>query len=60
MPVPKRRTSKSQKRHRRANHKLPNPAMTNCSHCRRQIMPHRVCDHCGYYRNEKVLDIKAD
>ncbi|MEK7484005.1 MAG: 50S ribosomal protein L32 [Planctomycetota bacterium] len=59
MPVPKRKRSKSRNRHRRANHKLPIPAVTICSHCRRNIMPHRVCDYCGYYRNEKVLDIKA-
>lgn len=59
MAVPKRNTSKSRKRHRRGHQKLPVPASAVCGQCHRRIMPHRVCDYCGFYRGEKILDIKV-
>jgi hypothetical protein len=28
-----------------------------CSHCKEMIMPHRVCPHCGYYKENEVIDV---
>jgi large subunit ribosomal protein L32 len=30
-----------------------------CSHCREQILPHRLCPHCGYYKGRQVIEIEA-
>jgi large subunit ribosomal protein L32 len=57
MPNPKRRTSKSKKRSRRSLNPLYADQLVRCSHCSRNIRPHAVCDHCGYYRGKQILHI---
>lgn len=57
MAVPKRRTSRSNTRHRRAQWKAAAPTLVTCP-CPRQekILPHRACAHCGLYRGRQVED----
>ncbi|MFY1636456.1 50S ribosomal protein L32 [Solwaraspora sp. WMMB335] len=59
MAVPKRRTSRSNTRHRRAQWKAAVPTLVTCP-CPRQekILPHRACGHCGLYRGRQVEDPK--
>lgn len=52
MAVPKRRTSKSKKRHRKSHDKLTPPALTLCPQCGARVMSHRICDACGFYRGK--------
>ena len=56
MAVPKRRTSKARRDKRRANWKLNKPALAQCSHCAHLVIPHRVCDNCGYYAGVEVIE----
>ncbi len=55
MGVPKRRTSKARKNQRRAMIKVTGPTVTNCPRCHEPKMAHRVCQSCGYYREQEVL-----
>jgi large subunit ribosomal protein L32 len=59
--VPKRRTTRSKRDMRRANHdKVTAPSIVPCSHCGEPSVPHRVCPSCGYYKGAAVVAKKAD
>ena len=56
MAVPKRRTSRSKRDMRRANHdKISAPTLTRCSNCGEVTRPHRVCPACGFYDGQQVV-----
>ncbi|MDR0340907.1 MAG: 50S ribosomal protein L32 [Mycoplasmataceae bacterium] len=57
MVVGQRRTSKSRKGLRRSHLALTAPTTTVCKKCGKPIEPHRVCKHCGYYKNKKVISV---
>jgi len=59
MPLPKRKHSRSRRDKRRsANSKLELGSFSTCSHCKKQVLPHRVCPHCGYYKGKPIIVIK--
>ncbi len=54
MAVPKRKTSKTKKRMRRSHHGLAGTSLISCSHCGEPKKSHRVCPHCGFYKDREV------
>ncbi len=60
MAVPKRRTSKSKMRSRKATHRRPVAASIGCKECGAPTLPHRVCASCGTYKGRQVLTISTD
>jgi large subunit ribosomal protein L32 len=56
MAVPFRRTSKTKKRMRRTHYKIEANGMIKCPNCGEMIRPHHVCDACGYYKGNKVVE----
>jgi large subunit ribosomal protein L32 len=58
MAVPKRKTSKSRRDKRRTHWKLAARGIALCPHCQEAKFPHRVCPHCGYYKDSQVLEAK--
>jgi len=55
--VPKRRKSRSERDKRRANHdKVAAPNLVPCANCGEQILSHRVCPSCGFYKGRKVVE----
>lgn len=60
MPVPKRKTSKSRRDQRSACKFLRPQPFAACSSCQAPILPHIVCEVCGYYKGRKVLTTKLD
>lgn len=56
MAVPKRRTSKYRKRIRRSHHALKVPGTSNCKRCGQPTLPHTVCDNCGFYKGEQIIE----
>lgn len=60
MALPKRKHSKSRRDKRRsANSKLYAASLAMCSQCKKPVLPHRVCPHCGYYKGKPVVIIEA-
>lgn len=59
MPVPKKRLSATRQGNRRSHLSLKSTAHTICSHCKAVILPHTVCDSCGYYKGKLVVPAKA-
>ncbi|MDG4799988.1 50S ribosomal protein L32 [Micromonospora sp. WMMD980] len=57
MAVPKRKMSRSNTRHRRAQWKAAVPQLTSCPCPRKEmVVPHRACAHCGLYKGRQVVD----
>jgi large subunit ribosomal protein L32 len=53
--APKRRTSKANKRMRRATWKIVKPSLSECPQCHTFKLPHHVCPECGYYKGKEVV-----
>jgi large subunit ribosomal protein L32 len=54
--VPKRRTSRSKGKIRRANHdKVTAPQLIACPNCGEPSVPHRACASCGHYKGRSVM-----
>jgi len=58
MPVPKKKSTKSRKRQRRAHQKLSIPTLIICPNCGEATLPHRVCMKCGYYKGEQRIAVE--
>ena len=58
MAVPKRRKSKSRSRTRRAHQALSAPNVIECPQCGESVLPHRMCNHCGYYKDRPVKEVE--
>lgn len=59
MGLPSKRRTKQQKRERASHFALTASSFTTCGHCKRMILPHHVCPHCGYYRGRQVLKLET-
>lgn len=58
MALPKRKTSRSKTRSRRAHHAIGKPNLVKCKNCGSYIQPHRVCNECGFYKEGVVIQVK--
>ena len=60
MAVPTSKVAKARRDKRRSNvWKLPMPALSKCTQCGELKAPHKVCPHCGYYKNVEVIKKEA-
>lgn len=57
MSIPPRRRSSSRRDQRRMHIFLKNPSLTVCSKCKSKVLPHTVCQNCGYYNGREVIDV---
>jgi len=57
MALPKRRHYKARSKKRRANWKVAAPNIVACHNCHEPKLAHHVCPSCGYYKNEKVIEV---
>jgi large subunit ribosomal protein L32 len=59
MAVPKRKTSKSRRNKRRAQHdKVTAPQLSECPSCGELRIPHRICPSCGFYKGRRVIEME--
>jgi large subunit ribosomal protein L32 len=59
MAVPKRKTSRSRTRSRKAQWlRTAAPAVATCSRCKSALRPHTVCATCGYYAGRQVVQVE--
>jgi large subunit ribosomal protein L32 len=59
MAVPKRKTSKSRRDKRRAQHGIEAPRLSVCPVCGAPKAPHRMCPNCKTYRGREVEPVRA-
>lgn len=58
MAVPKKKTSKSKSRSRRAsNWTLEGSAQSVCPRCKVTKRPHIVCANCGWYGGRQAIEV---
>jgi large subunit ribosomal protein L32 len=58
MAVPKQRQTRSRTRRRRGGHdKVQMKKLITCTNCQKEILPHRACSHCGYYKGEEIVGV---
>jgi len=55
--VPKRKTSRSNTRSRRANWKAASVTLASCDRCKQPKLPHTACPTCGTYNKRQVLAV---
>lgn len=55
---PKKRHSRARQGKRRASIKLAVQASIACENCGNRRLPHTVCEHCGFYKNQQVIKAK--
>ena len=61
MAVPKKKTSRSRRDRRRANHdRIDAPNLSSCQECGAPMRPHQACPSCGMYRGRQVIEIDED
>jgi large subunit ribosomal protein L32 len=53
------RHTHSHTKNRRSHHALTGSAFVVCKKCNKEIVPHRVCSHCGYYKGREVVNVLA-
>ena len=59
MAVPKRKTSRSRTRSRKANWlRTAAPSSANCARCKSPIRPHTVCKICGTYAGRQAVAVE--
>lgn len=59
MAVPKWRKTKGRRNQRRMHIFLKKPTLTKCPKCGHFVLPHTVCQNCGYYKGREVIDVLA-
>lgn len=43
----------------RSHHALTPTRFSVCSHCKKAVRPHVMCENCGYYGGRQVIDVLA-
>ena len=59
MGVPKQRKTKARQGNRRSHHALSGMSISRCAKCGKEVLPHRLCENCGTYRQREVVDVFA-
>jgi large subunit ribosomal protein L32 len=59
MAVPKRKTSKSRRDKRRAQHGISAPRLSVCPNCHQPTRPHQMCQNCKTYRGREIEPLRA-
>jgi len=58
MAVPKKKTSKSKSRSRKASAwRIRATGRSNCPRCSTAKRPHTVCDNCGWYGGRQAIEV---
>jgi large subunit ribosomal protein L32 len=55
MAVPRNRHSNARKNKRRSHLAKVKKNTSKCSNCSKEILPHRICNFCGFYANRQIV-----
>lgn len=57
MAVPKQRKTKSRRNQRRMHLHLKRVKLGVCPRCGQPVLAHTLCQNCGFYKGEEVIDV---
>lgn len=57
MGVPNKRGTKSTRNQRRMHIFIKAPVLSLCPKCGKTVLPHIVCQNCGYYKGNEVINV---
>lgn len=57
MAVPKQHKTKSRRNQRRMHLYLKGPSLSLCPKCKKPVLLHTVCQSCGFYKGQEVIDV---
>ena len=57
MAVPKQKHTKSRRNKRRMHLFIKGSSLSLCKKCGKPVLPHTVCQNCGYYKGVEVIDV---
>ena len=57
MAVPRHKHTRSSVGQRRMHIYIKPATLTTCQKCKKPVRPHTVCQHCGYYKGQEVINI---
>ncbi|TAL19216.1 50S ribosomal protein L32 [Patescibacteria group bacterium] len=57
MGLPGHRRTSSHKRRRAAHFALRKLSLSSCAKCKKPILPHTACEHCGTYAGRQVIKV---
>ncbi|CAI8276182.1 MAG: 50S ribosomal protein L32 [Dehalococcoidia bacterium] len=55
--LPKKKITRARRGRRLSSYRLARVNKIICSRCQKYMLPHVVCQHCGYYRGRQVIDL---
>ncbi|MBI4919938.1 50S ribosomal protein L32 [Candidatus Azambacteria bacterium] len=57
--VQTQRHTKGKRNRRRSHLALSRTYLAVCAKCNRAVLPHRICEYCGFYNGKEVIDVMA-
>ncbi len=57
MAVPRHKHTRSSVGQRRMHIFITPTALTTCQKCSKSVMPHRICQNCGYYKGKEFINV---
>ncbi len=60
MALPARHHTRSRRNKGRSHMALKPLNLVSCQKCGMLILPHRVCNSCGFYKGKEVIDVLAE
>ncbi|MBI3631734.1 MAG: 50S ribosomal protein L32 [Candidatus Staskawiczbacteria bacterium] len=57
MAVPRHRHTKSKRNKVRMHLYIRPSVLTLCTKCKSKVLPHTVCQNCGFYKGKEIINI---
>jgi len=57
MAEPKKKSTRRSRGMRRAKNKYQGINLTSCQKCGSPVLPHHVCNVCGFYHGKKIIEL---
>lgn len=59
MSKPKKQQTRARRGSRNAHSALKTPSFSICPKCKKTVVPHRVCQFCGFYKGKEIIKKKT-
>jgi len=59
MAIPRSKHTKGRRNMGRLHRYLKSPVLTICTKCGKEVLPHNVCQNCGFYKGREMINVLA-